>query len=492
MPRSTARLLLAIVAIAGILRFVSLRSALPFKLFGDERYYAEVAINLAEGRGHTSKLGDGLRPPLHPWILSQVLEAREIPARRLNYTLGDRLNSEISPASADPLAASVSRMLLFQLGMGTLLVVATFLLGTALFERRVGLLAALCVALDPNLIAFSQFLWGETLCGMLLSLGLASVWRAFRNEEGSEAKPSANIAWALGAGLLLGLTALTRQVGIGIAGVTAFWAVVSARGEQRLNTLFRAVLLVVATGAVVAPWILRNHKQVGEPSLGTVGWFAVAEGNLLDEDDWLQPLADEVADFRRAHHKTPHEKRSTFTRARALEIIRSEQPTWIFKKIVRTTFLLLQPDSFVAKKMVEGAYPEMERRKAFAVITWIATATLIVVALAPLGILADRDARRRWLILLVLGAVFGLHVFANATTRFRVPWLPLLWTCASFGVLNARTHWAQLRGWRRAALVAFLLVLLFGCIPHFLEYSWSAEVWSGTRFGDATETSPAN
>ena len=77
----------------------------------------------------------------------------------------------------------------------------------------------------------------------------------------------------------------------------------------------------------------------------------------------------------------------------------------------------------------------------------------------------------------MLGAVCAVHVAANATPRFRVPWLPFLIVYACHAALRWR-DWTR-PGARRAlwAPLAALLFVLWAAGPYFSEEA--AEV--GTR-----------
>src|SRR5512134_1314329 len=71
------RLALGVVLLGAALRCLVLAGLPPQRLVGDERYYVEVAENLAAGRGHLFER-DGVahrafRPPGHPWLLSLAL-----------------------------------------------------------------------------------------------------------------------------------------------------------------------------------------------------------------------------------------------------------------------------------------------------------------------------------------------------------------------------------------------------------------------------------
>src|SRR5262245_23066243 len=121
------RLALGVVLLGTALRLLALAVLPPQRLVGDERYYVEVAENLAAGRGHLFER-DGIahrafRPPGHPWLLSLALPGTGSPPG------GERL----APA----------RLLVLQTLLGSLLVAVAIALGRALFGWREALAVGL-------------------------------------------------------------------------------------------------------------------------------------------------------------------------------------------------------------------------------------------------------------------------------------------------------------------------------------------------------------
>jgi 4-amino-4-deoxy-L-arabinose transferase-like glycosyltransferase len=144
-------------------------------------------------------------------------------------------------------AQSIKYFVHAQLALGTVLVALVFLLGQALFDARTGLLAALIAAIYPELVAYSHFLWSETLFAVLLVAGLVAVWYA-------EARGSRPLA--LLGGAAFGLAALTREIAIPVAGVCAAWGVATARCGDRRAALLRAALLMAAMAVTILPWTI--------------------------------------------------------------------------------------------------------------------------------------------------------------------------------------------------------------------------------------------
>jgi hypothetical protein len=233
----------------------------------------------------------------------------------------------------------------------------------------------------------------------------------------------------------------------------------------------------------VAPWTLRNLRVLGQPvAISTIGWFTVAEGNTFPQPDWLAVRGPAHRELKRRYLAIPGElDRTAFARAWALERIREEQPLWLVRKLVRTVGLLASPDSVVFEKLRAARYPELSPAAGRAVMVLVGLAWPLLLAAAVCGIAGAPDARRRTLPVLLFAAVAGVHVLANATARFRVPWLPLLAVYAAYAVAHRREVTARLTGRAGAAALCVLVVVLGIGVPYFFAYQDPAAAWNAGR-----------
>ncbi len=146
-------------------------------------------------------------------------------------------------------SAHPDAMLLLQACFILLLPMATYVLGRTLLPPGWAALAALWTLLAPVVLGAREPLVTTTLFASLVALLLAAVLVARRP-----------IAW-LGAGLLLGATALLRlETWILLPGLLA--AVWTSRRGMRLSA---ALLLLGGAALVVLPWHLRLIALTGDP-----------------------------------------------------------------------------------------------------------------------------------------------------------------------------------------------------------------------------------
>ncbi len=439
--------LVAIAALGGVLRWGVLETLGPPRFTGDENYYGITAINLASGRGHINSRGDGgsraWRPPAHAWVLSWFVDPDQ-------------------PRSESNLKQWIHRMLLWQVALGTLLVFVTGCLGRALFDWRVAWGAAAVMAVYPNWVAQSHTLWSEPLFAVLVTGALATVV-GLQQRRG----------WGptVLAGVLFGAAALTREAAIPIAAVSSFWLWHTAAATQQGRAARRAVLMLGLMVAAIVPWTLRNQRVLGRfVPVSTVGWFAAAEGNTL-ESSWLAPDGPALQEYRTAYFAIADEgERLDYARHHALQRIAAEQPLWIFKKILRSLAQLGEPDSVLLFKLRRGNYGDVTPAWRTALLWLCALSYGGVLATGVVGMASAPGSGRRLLPVLVLAAIAGLHIFANATPRFRLPWMPLFMVYGAWSVLHWRSLPSALSGRRWIAPAAALGFLVAVCIPYFAVY----------------------
>lgn len=447
MDRRTFAALAGLAVAAFALRLAVFESTAPVGLLGDENYYVEVAERMASGEGHLYVgAAEGptraWRPPLHPWLLSHVVDGE-------------------APRTGQPGAdgARVARLQRLQVLLGTALVVLTTLLGRALFGPRTGWLAGGIAAVYPALLVHSHYLWTETLFAVLVLCGVLGIVRV-------ERRP--NALGLITTGLVLGAATLVREAGLVVAVMGGIWWVLRAPASERRRTALRGLLLAGIAGLCVLPWTWRNYQVLERfVPVSTVGWFALAEGNTLERPEWLARKGPEQAAFHRGYFSRREEvARLDFAREHALERIAAEQPAWLGKKLVRNLALLLNPDSVLRTKIRNGAYGDIPPAAARWLLAASIPAWIALAVTATLGLAVARGGPAS-LLGLLLGSAALLHVLANATPRFRVPWLPLLAILAAHALLLGPKLPRHLTLRRTLAAATAVLFLLLVALPYY-------------------------
>lgn len=255
--------LVAVLALALVLRAGLVVATPDFAPFGDPVDYDRIAVSLAElGSFPATGLADpggptALRPPAYPLLLAATYEVT-----------GQRFTA--------------GRLVGALLGTATVLLV--YLIAARLFDRRIALWSAGVAAVAPPLVLLNGSLLSESLFTPLV-LAVALCVLAHR-ERGRR--------WlAVAAGVLLGLAVLTRSNGLVLALPVAIGL---AHGAGRARLAAPAIALA-CTALVLVPWTVRNAAtferflptgtQTGYTMAGA--WSAQATEGGAGNTFWLIP-----------------------------------------------------------------------------------------------------------------------------------------------------------------------------------------------------------
>lgn len=398
------------------------------ELHGDEGYYIRAARSLARGDGYPGSM----RPPVYPFFAAVVLRATN-----------DSLQ-----------ALRVAQIALSLVGLWFFL---------DLLRRRFGarpaLISSAVVAFHPTLVHYTHFLWAETVVTTLL---LAALWALDRWDA------TARRTWIVVAGLVLGALILTREMALYFVPLAVAWMLRRDVRRSIGDRIKDLALLTVVVAAVVLPWTARNytlhHRFV---LVGTLKWFAIAEGNVLPDSNWVFDKAP-TRSFELAYAKIRDEvQREAFARDLALKAIRQEQPTWIFKKIIRNTYLLFSPSRTQLRRFADEGWlapgsDALARRLALIeAVFYVVSLSVGVVALCLVP-----DPRLKSLVLALLLLFVGIHILSFANHRYRGQLLPVF--ALYIGPLvcgySARDRTGSAR--RVAAVVSVVLVAVL-CLVAF-------------------------
>jgi hypothetical protein len=238
----TAVALVAVLGLAAGMRVALVANAPAFITVEDSQDFFTAAYGLVQGDGFDLPLK---RAPLYPLFLAGV-----------TALFGPSLE-----------AAVVVQHLL-----GLLTVACVFGIGTLVFGRSVGLLAACWVGVNGSLLTMEHTIIAEALFAPLLALAALVVLTLGRRESAGVGHDDPRVSGRAGAlllcllaGLILGLGALTRSAAQAILPLAALGVVAWARG-WRLGLLALGSL-ALGYGLVVGPWIARNAVVHGVATL---------------------------------------------------------------------------------------------------------------------------------------------------------------------------------------------------------------------------------
>lgn len=446
---------------------MALWAAADARLVLDEQGYALRARALLDGQGFLGSY--------QSWVLHDAPGARPIEYPQYPGAWQPPGQTVFAAAALALSGGNLIGVKLAQVLLGVLSVALVYGLGRAWLGHPEGLVAAWICALYPNLVAFSHYLWSETLFTFLL---LGALWCLTR-------RPGAPLARdALAGGLLLGLAALTRATIFYFLPVLIAWMAWAYRPRWR-QALAAGSLVALAATLLVVPWSVRNTRLHGgfvwiETNNGYNLWRGNGPDSFENRDDphrstyqWPFEAVPRAPVGNRTASRLVAEARQAlgverptdleivgYARAAAWEEIRSHPARFVARIPVRL-YDMWNPTSFLVRHLEIGAYggipPGLARLLAL-----LAVGTYLgLVALALPGFWLARARSETWLVALLVGFLTGVTALSFGITRFRLPLVPLLAILAAPTALTLR---ARARPQLPAAAAALLaLSLLPGC-----------------------------
>jgi len=209
-----------------------------------------------------------IRPARVQWTREKTPYVGGDPIGYLNF--GREMTTFYQPHFREPVFLAATRISLWMLDGqdaavslasatgSVLLIVATFLVGSEIAGPAAGLAAALIVAIEYDLIAWSVDGWRDDLFSAFVAF---SAWTLVRLRN----RPS--FGNAVAAGLVCGLTCLTRITALTFVVPALLWLAASG-GRQALRARLESIAVAaVLAGVVLAPFMISCAIATGDPLL---------------------------------------------------------------------------------------------------------------------------------------------------------------------------------------------------------------------------------
>jgi 4-amino-4-deoxy-L-arabinose transferase-like glycosyltransferase len=388
-----------LVVVTALLPRALVAGTIAYEPTADALWYHEAAMSLAADRGFA--VGGELtayRPPGWPFLLS------------LAYRL---------------FGPHVGLAWLWGFLWIAIILVAIHFVARTLYGTPVARLATLAAATYPALVLMT----GQPLsdlpfvAGLLVLVACVLVDRPW------------GLAASAGVGAAIGLLTLTRSAGLGLLVVVpALWLL---RGRAGARVGASALLVVIAFGACIAPWVLRNDAVFGRPTLGTnlganlyIGNHRGASGGSVAAAPAILPdaIGDDEAEVDAA-----------LTR-RAVDFVVSapgEAAALLPGKLVHLYLL----DAYAVSALFQGERPSPAWVKyglfAATQLAYVAFLSLLVVRAFELLAPARRPRGVQWTGWLLAGYFTLLCLVFHGEDRYRLPILP--WILIEGCVVLARS-----------------------------------------------------
>jgi 4-amino-4-deoxy-L-arabinose transferase-like glycosyltransferase len=411
----------------------------------DEQDYTRLAVNLLEHGEFAFSPGSptSLRPPLYAVFVAGVYAVAGID----NYQ---------AVRLVQALLSLVNVWLVYRLGREA-------------FSHRVGLWAAGLCAFYPGLLGSNNLILTEVLFTLLLTAACYLVVLYYTRKK---------VSYLALAGVLLGLTALTRSVVWLSPPFLAVYVVIT--GNRSLaHRVLGAALLVMAFSATIAPWTIRNTQlQKTFVTIDTMGGRNFLMGNyehtplyrswdaisIQGEKSWEQEVFPNY----------PPEMRRTQGQVDKLALRQGLKFVGEHPGLTAMRDLIKFFDFWgLERELIAGA-----TRGYFGPVPGpvvLTAGALMVLSYAGglfLGIFGGLfsppgDRRVHWYFLLVIAFICGLHTVVFGHSRYHLPLMPLVLLYAAAAWTNRSTLWER---WRSARFVLALVL----CLVFVIGWAWNA------------------
>jgi 4-amino-4-deoxy-L-arabinose transferase-like glycosyltransferase len=433
-------------------------------LIWDERDYDELAVNLAQSGEfkYTPKdpstfersdraLPTSLRPPLYPALVAA------------SYSLVGKKHYHQAIRA-------------FQIVLSLLTALLVYGLASGAYSPRVGLAAAALCCFYPSLVGFTNLILTEVFFTFLLCAScLAVVCYLQRDRAGYLAL----------AGVLLGLSALTRSVMWLFPPLLAAFIVLFGQARLR-RRLFAAALMVAVFAATIAPWAMRcSRLEKTFVAIDTMGGRNLMMGNyehtpLYRSWDAVALQGDESwwAVLHRANPEIKDMSQGQLDKAAmryGLEFVLHNPGLTLKRDLVK----FIQFWGIERELLGLVGKPDYLNRPG-----WVVPVSLIVVGVYALAMFAGvigmvmappGDWRIHAFLLLVLAFVCGMHSLVFAHSRYHLPLMPLVFIYSASALVHARTIWQRRLRWSFRLAVGLCLLLAIG-------WAWEILVVDGDTY----------
>jgi len=372
------------------------------------------------------------RPPLYPAFLGLIYFVTGVGAQRFFVA---RLVQTVLAASLAPLTYALARRFFPD-------------------RPRAAVIAAWVIACYPMLVIYPLALATENLFFVLVLGASLALLRA---------SEKLTWPWFALAGILLGLTALTRSVALVFAGLAVLWVWIGLRQRKM------AVLVAATIALVTVPWMVRNtllhQKLTGiESALGYdlyVGYHPDGSGTFQYPQSLdLMSMLDDG-------------QRDEIGREEALAFIRADPARFPYLVLRRAEYFFGLERRALTYFYSNDFFGYLPSAVLLTITAILCLPFVLIATSGAFGLALVRWRKETWLLALFLVGYITPHLFIIAEDRFHLATVPFFAILAAYcwagGWSALRERWQSRNGKIALVLASLAVVLLFT--------SWSLELW---------------
>lgn len=409
----------------------------------DARDYQGLAARLLTSGAYSSESGVliSLRPPLYPMLVAATYQF-----------VG--MNNDHAVQVVQSVIGLLTALLVYRIGSLT-------------YSQRVGLWAAGLTCFYPSLLAYANLMLSETLF-TFLSVAFAALL--------CEALHRHSLLILIGAGLVMGLAALTRSIMLPFLPICMLIVAFGWLGgiTKRVTA---AALLAAAFAVIITPWTIRNTRvQETFTVIDVMGGRNLMMGNYEHtpmERSWatISDVAPEHQWHRLLHHKYPSDSPRTqgqidkLAMRYAIDFILAN-PWLTLKRDAVKFFNFWQLERELIAAAGSGHFGDTSpmTKLALAAIVCGSYAFVLLAAIYGVCCVPPSDWRYHWFLIASILFPCLIHTLVFGHARYHLPVIPLLTVYAAAAIVNIQAIW-QSRWSKRFALASLLVLLvIFGWV----------------------------
>jgi 4-amino-4-deoxy-L-arabinose transferase-like glycosyltransferase len=403
--------LAAVIALALVVRLIVVLGTPHFRPIDDSADYDRYAVSLVRhGTFPDSQLAVGptaFRAPLFPVALAASYELTGVASARDRWEAGR----------------------LLEVILGGVAVALICLIARRLWGRATALVAGAIAAIFPPLVLVGSSLMSESL---YIPVGLAAVLAALYARDAERRH-----WWAVLAGALVGLAALTRATELALL-LPVILLVWGRRPWLTWRAVRAPLLALAATLVALVPWTVRNFEVMhtfvpitdegGYATLGTYNTYAAHRNDYPAL--WLPPLQEAARLIPLTRGRNEAQISSRFESLTGAYI--SAHPTYPLKVALWSALRLLDLTGVRFERYIEPTWGFP---------AWLAETSVyafwVLGPLAALGIATRRARHAPWAFWLCPVVLLLSTVFVVGATRYRSPADPFFVMLAALALTTA-------------------------------------------------------
>lgn len=389
--------LLIVFVIALVLRLIFLRFHQVVET--DTGYYAYLGRNLLSGKGYFDIEGNlnFLLPPLYPILIGLFYFCIK------NLALASKLISVFS---------------------GALLVIPVYLLAKKFYNKKIAYLSGILVTIFPPLIYISNIAYSDALYIFFIFLAMYVGWLSIEKKK---------IIWGIFAGILFGLSYLTRPEGIIGLMIIPLVSLIFLRKWRTKRWLKKLLVLFICFLIIVSPYLGFIYKHTGKV---TISYKAGIQFEIRNDFEvYSEEYEKELFELAPNKKRIKIDAYNDALKSKGVFHYLAKKPTWIFKRYVKQFY-----------------------EESLQLITLFPFIFFIFVSL---GLFKDRWDKSRWKkeLYLIGFLLIPLLVYPLYTIylRYIIPALPILIIWMSKGICEIEKNLVK-----KLVVVGVIIILVLG------------------------------